>query len=280
VISSQMADALVRAPMLPISLKLAASNAIENATDNEVDGFYNALVELQANSGGLPERLLTAISTGEIPSLCDISSADEVKQIIDAVESRTQAVSLIIRATEAAQQPLHDHVILQLLDSEPSAAGTIIKIAWTLVDAHHWQRPVHLVLLIAQHAPTKIRIEELVAVLGKCTSVGLGREALDLFIEAGLAERWAPLYEALRALAEDDASRLDGLAPEMRPIARAIYSVLRISADLPPASDAGETAFSSAPPVRKPAAEHASPQDFTPTRDKRSSRKRSTVKRR
>ena len=59
-----------------------------------------------------------------------------------------------------------------------------------------------------------------------CVRHGRVREATELVGELGLADRWLPLYEALRA-AGDGGARLGHVAPEVRTAAAAILEVLQ-----------------------------------------------------
>lgn len=66
-----------------------------------------------------------------------------------------------------------------------------------------------------------------VAFVLTCVSRGAIQEALELLVESGMAERWLPLYEAVRALADGGKARLDALAPEVRAPALALFDQLR-----------------------------------------------------
>lgn len=266
--SRRVAEVIVRAPFVPIALKQHASRLIERATDGVADDLFNLVAEFERNSTlELAERLRAAISTGEAPSLCDVSTIDEVKQVVDLVESLPLAILLIVRGTELAPNPLPDSVFQQLLEWESSTAAAIIGTAQILIRKLDWNRARHLVLLVAQHASTTMRMEHLVLFLRECILAGLARHALELFSAAGLTERWAPLYEALRAAAEDNASQLDALAPEVRSIALALHAALRPHAHAPPADEAPETTPRSA--KRKPATKRAASQGRPPGRSKR-----------
>jgi hypothetical protein len=202
----------------------------------------------------VPEPVLAAISTGEVPSLGDISNLDEANQIIHLAGSRLEAVTFILLATERERKPLPEHVIAQLINSDPSVAAAIVGTATSFADSDSWSISRRLILLIVQHASTAIQLEDFIFFLRRCITAGVTHEAHALFIETGMTERWAPLYEALCVIMNGDASQLDRLAPEMRDVARTLYEQLRL-----PVFSLADEASDSAPPKRRPAAKHALP---------------------
>jgi hypothetical protein len=268
--SDEVADTLVRTPLLPIRGKQHASQVIREASASEVNGICDLVVMLQKHRVTVPERLLSAVATGEVPSFYDVTELDEARQVIELMESRAHAVSLLVLFTEAASNPLRDHILKYLLDSEPSASDAILRVAG--LNIHDWPRARHLILLIIRYAAARLHIEGLTLFLEKCITAGLAREALALFIEAGLAERWVPLYEALCAAVEDDASRLDRLAPEMQKIARDLYGRLRNPA--PRRLDEASSIASPAPPRRRAAKNRAGPGNPSSDHGRRTGRRR------
>jgi hypothetical protein len=225
----------------------------------------------------IPERVLSAVSTGEVPSFGDVSSFEEARQLMDLMESPAEAVLAIVLSTETEGRPLSNHLIEQLLDSDPSACMGIIAAVSGLLAKSDWNRMQQLALLAIRHASATIRLENLIPLFRRCVAAGLAREALMLFMAAGLTERWAPLFEALRATAEDNASRLDSLAPEMRTIARALHERLHEPAP-PPSHTAPAVTPRKTPLAHRPAARRAFPKQSVPNRGRRAGQRRSREK--
>lgn len=275
--SNDAAEIIVRSPLLPMTLKQQASHQIANASASMMEDVCSLVTTMQKIPFDAPGRLLAAISTGEVPSLSDVHSLEEARQIIDLMDSRSQATTLIIASTEHTQAPLREHVVQQLIDSEDSGVDAIIAVSGTLIEQHNWSRARELILLVTRHATAKLRIIELATFFQYCITAGLAREALALFSETGLAERWAPLYEALRAVADDDVSLLDKLAPEMRDITRTLYSHVR-KHDSRQVGEAPIAASSSAPPEPQPARKRTGPKEPISKRDKKTERRRSRAK--
>jgi hypothetical protein len=270
--SDEVADAIVRTPILSIIEKQEVSQAIQKASASEVRALYNFAAFLQKDRAMLPERLLSAVATGEVPSFHDVTELDEAGQVIELMEFPALTVLFLISFTEAVGKPLRDHILKYLLESEPSALDAILMAARRRIDRRDWTRARHLLLLILRYAAARLHIEGLTLFLRQCISAGLAREALALFIEAGLTERWAPLYEALCTAVEDDASRLDQLAPEIQKIARDLYGRLREPA--PQQRDEASSIASPAPPRRRTAKKRPGPNNPLSDHGRRTGRRR------
>ncbi|HEX8108104.1 MAG TPA: ATP-binding protein [Kofleriaceae bacterium] len=275
--SSDIGEAIARAATLPMILKREAARAVEEASADMVDNMCRLVKSLQENPNNIPERLLAAVSTGEVPAYGDVRDLDEANQIIELMGSRPQAIVSIVLCTEIAQNPLPSHIIEQLVGSDPRDSYAVILTAKALVGLNDWSSLRRLILLAVRHNTSEIQLGLFVSFLRRCVSTGLAQEALDLVIEAGLTERWAPLYEALRAVVEDDASRLDSLAPEMRTIARSLYDQLR-TPDLPKLGNAQMVAPGSAPTKQKPIRRRAGRKAPRPEGGKRTSRRPARAK--
>lgn len=226
--SSSVAEVIARHPLLPVARKQWLSKNIDNIDTKIVLDFVASVPDL---SNVLGDRLATAIATGEAPSLSDVTTPGEVYQILELGESRPYAVLLLFVATELRETPLSDEVIRQLLSRYPQATAMILHVTRFLIQyplpgEPRWNRTRHLFLLATRHAAPQVEIEPLVALFHAYVSRNRANEALELFVEAGMAERWAAFREALRAAAEGSKARLGGLAPEMRTAALALYDQL------------------------------------------------------
>jgi hypothetical protein len=98
-------------------------------------------------------------------------------------------------------------------------------------------------------------------------------EELELIVEAGKSEEWAPLYEGLSAAAEGSQARLESLAPEMRAISQRLYEQITMSgtASRTPAGN-GSPPRTGKPPRRSPTARTVESRPARPgqTEDRRS----------
>ena len=218
---------IARDPTFPLTLKQATVVGLVQRSEWSEKLTEAILENAERHSFALGDRLMNAISTGEAPSLADVRTPAEARQIIELSKSRLQAVTLLVMATEGRGTSLPDETIRQLLLLEPSAAEEIVLVACFLVRQLNWTRARHLVLVVSRHAATSIELPTWATFLQYCLAGRLATEVLELFVELGLAERLAPLYEALHAVVDGNSARLDGLAPEMRFVARTIFDHLR-----------------------------------------------------
>ncbi len=253
--SNSVAEMIARHPILSVAVKqwISRSLGIRDAARDAED--VEALEAVQKGlSIGLGDRLLSAISTGEVPALCDVTTPGEMRQVLELGESRPQTIMQLIIATEALGVPLSDEVIRQLLSLDPQVATEAIIIATSgSMGKLVWARIRHLVLLVMRHAPRPIPFGPFVVFFSTCISKNLTAEGLALLVDAGMAERWAPLYEAFRAAAEGSKARLDGLAPEVRTTARILYDWFCATGVSRPREGGRDNSSGPARQVRKPA---------------------------
>ena len=274
---SDAADAITRVPTLSIAFKQRLSYIVEAVSASNMNDLSLIFASLSEMMAGFPEQLLVAVSTGEVPSFDDVSNLQEAKQMIGLMQDPHRAISLIVFSTESNQKPLEKGVLEHLLNSEPSAPSAMIAAAVALVGSCDWNSPRRLVLLVLRHASPTDRFGQFIDFFTRCVFAGVASEALDLLDEAGVTERWAPLYEAVRAVAEDNASRLDGLAPEVRGVARALHDRLR-GPDPIGLGHAPTVAPGSVPPKPRPATKRASPKKPPPEHGRPTGRRRARVK--
>jgi hypothetical protein len=143
----------------------------------------------------------------------------------------------LLLATERRRESLSDDAIKALLFSDPSAAEEMLMVAAVLVARRDWIRIRNLVLFVVRQSKVPIPFDALLPLFSKCAANNLALEALSLLEDMGLAERWAPLYETVRAVAEGSKARLESLAPEMRAVAVPLYDLLRAPMAAQPASE-------------------------------------------
>jgi len=270
--SSSIAEMVSRHPTYPIALKQSVSLLVEAGNTDHFQLLQGTLGPLAIILG---DRLLDAISSGEVPSLADVRTLIELHRIIELAESRSHAITFIIIATEGLGQPLSDEIIRRMLRLEPSTTEEIIRVAATLVARGQWASMRRLVLLVIRQAVTPIPIEPFVIVFKAFISQNLMAEGVELITEAGMTERWAPLYEAQRAVVSGSRAQLDSLAPEMRIAALGLYDQL---CSLPKPSDeahdrAGDMA-SKPPPEKRKATKRRPTPTLAPEQAKRSLRRK------
>ena len=194
------ADILCRNPFLTLRDKLRAWECLK--TDSPGGFRVMKLVgrirpELQKEVVGT--KLLDAIGSGELPSLADVTSPDELGDIARLASHREWVVLVVFSLT--AQDVGNDQ--------------------WTtarkqlLLVLDHWRSSDEL-------PPWQL----LVDTFRECVRKGLAREAAEVLVESGTAERLLPLYEALRAAAEGPNASLAHLAPEARAPAEDVLTQL------------------------------------------------------
>jgi energy-coupling factor transporter ATP-binding protein EcfA2 len=226
--ANSVAERIAGDAISPIVFKQRLSLSIQNGDIEDIEDIeqpFQIALSPQARSG-LGDRLSTAISIGEVPSLADVTTPSEVRQIVDLAESKSRTVSLLLILTEGSGASLSDDAMKALIFSDPSAAEEILLMAAALVARRDWLRIQNLVLLVARQSKVSIPINALFVLFSKCVANNLAMEALSLLEDIGLTERAGPLYEALRAVAEGNKARLDGLAPEMRAVASPLYDLI------------------------------------------------------
>ena len=228
--AAEVAELLVRQPGLSLATKVALSRGLERedaAARREAFEVLSTLVDYSAVFGG---GLSDAISTGALPSPADVRTLDELQQAV-ALAAHPLAVVVTMLA---ANEQLSDEIISYALPFDSLVATTLLaKATQMLSHGGNWPRARHLALLIfgqiAQDQPLNREAVAyaMIVFLRACVARRLTAEAIQLLSETGLAERWAPLNHGLHAIADDNRSRLDGLAPEVRSVAGALFDELR-----------------------------------------------------
>jgi energy-coupling factor transporter ATP-binding protein EcfA2 len=226
--SRSVAEVAAQHPTIPLRVKESFSIVIASRAVTRDEVLFNVITNSMPHyTATLGVPLLSAIASGELPPLSDVTTVAEVQQIIELGNPGWQTISELICAAEHWGRPLADGLMQQLLRLSPSATvGTMAAARWIL-QRSNWFRARHLVLQVVRQHTTPLDLESFLFFFKVCVSKNLAREAVDLLVEAGLAERWAPLYEALRAIADGTNARLDGLAPEMRTAALELFDNLR-----------------------------------------------------
>jgi hypothetical protein len=221
--SISLADTLVRHPGLSLSSKRGFARWANQGKVTELETFLEAARDHAIDLG---DRLLNAIACGEVPALPDVTTLDEVRQVLALGVSRRETIKQLINATEGFGRPLSDENVRYLLSLDPLAAEAVLVVAAALVGHVPWARLRHLALMAAPQSAKPLEFAPLFLLLKTCVSQALVPEAVELLAASGMAERWAPLHEALLAVDEGSPTRLHALAPEMRAVALDIYKEL------------------------------------------------------
>lgn len=217
--------AILRSPLISLKAKVLAIDEIIR-TGSPKKTRWQDLTSVNL-VGVFGNRLLTAIARGEVPSLDDVKSIDEVTAIIDLASWPNLAALCMLTYISGAQSAdpvgdatrrLADIVVRALLEHEPSFAWDVLITAAGLVLIDQWAAARYRAVQVFQHYAANrsvVTLEQSIDFFRACVQKGRALEAADLVVELGLNHRWLPLYEALRA-ANHDLERLDRLAPEVR----------------------------------------------------------------
>jgi len=245
--SKSAAEVISRHPILSLHHKESIVHLIEaGKPPNLVDGF-----DIAPWYSILGVRLVDTIGSGELPALADITTATEIQQIIALAKPGWEAIAEVATAKELFGSPL-DGEMLRLIRLMPDGASGLIFAASLVLEGNNWTRARYLVSLAIRKTSTDMDMEDvamLVAFLRTCIRKGRAKEAAELLAEAGMTERWAPLYEAVCAIAEGSSVRLDSLAPEMRVAALELFEQLRKPEGSQIPDDSIEATRSSEPPM-------------------------------
>jgi hypothetical protein len=211
--ASSIADLLVSNPLLDIRSKLLLSEKSNLMSSR----FCKQLVEgMEDHVAGFGPRILRAIALGALPSCGEVTSIEELKQLLEWASVPSVIIVVTVLLTERRGSPLPGRVLHQVWEQFPQLRDAVLRAAAVAVRRDNWPRMRALVIRVTPDIKTPSEVAALNSFLVSCTSAGLAAEALGLLAEAGLLERLAPVAEVLKAVSEKDPSRLEALAPEMR----------------------------------------------------------------
>lgn len=228
--ATSVATTIASNPLAPLHIKKGLASAIERGEiPNEL---LAALMETAEMGRHFGTPLLEAIASGELPTFADAASLDEATELIELGLHREVVTAMLIYTTEMISRPLSEETLENLVRQSPDHARGFLHASLVLLH-NNWPRARALAAMVAKHAP--LDLDAWLPLLGRCVQHDLAREAVELLVDIDLAERWAPLFEALSAIAEKSRARLDGLAPEMRVAALALVDQLGGARHLSPA---------------------------------------------
>lgn len=215
------ADTIAGHPWLTLRLKQIISSTISRDRYTKIETF------LDRSTYGLTfgQRLLDAIASGELPSALDITAA-EIRPFVELADNKAEVIFHIIFWNELSGTPLTDGMLRELLHPSGVAIHGIVATAIWLIGRGNWIRARQLLLPFLSYAGVSAQLGMFLILFSTCVAENRASEVTDLLVESGLAERWAPLYEALRAIIDDSQLRLDALAPEVRTPALQLFTIL------------------------------------------------------
>jgi hypothetical protein len=169
-------------------------------------------------------RFFAAIERGEIPSIPDIQSVEEIERVCSLLPHSIDSV-VFVGYMVAQQMP--DAALDRLMDLMPISAFFVLWEAGTSLAADHWQ-------LAEQRLGHVLRRHDRVvdSYIGRADLWrGFVRnhrapEVVSIFAKYGRDAQFRPLLEALRAAATGEDASLAHLAPEVRKPAEEILAQL------------------------------------------------------
>jgi energy-coupling factor transporter ATP-binding protein EcfA2 len=215
--SEFVAEAIAGHPILSIDLKRRIVHAIH------VRGYIGVKTFLDTSTAAeiLGTHLMNTIASGELPSIGDISIND-IPRFIALAQNTDATIILIVFYHEKIGTPFNEAMIKSLLRYPETRSG-LIAVANSLL-ADDWMRSRQFLLPMLRSADATSNLGMFMTFFLACIRKNRVSEAIDLLVETGLSERWAPVYEALRAF-KADRSQLEKLAPEVRAPTLQLYDL-------------------------------------------------------
>lgn len=206
---------ILRDPMNSIAIKTVfIEDLLRNGLKLALKRFANQR-KIERTEAIFGNRMLTAIERGEVPSLSEISTIDEVSTLI-ALANDPEFVALLI-IIEVNLSKLNISITNFLIDRFPDIAYVALVSAERAIE-REWTAARDLARRVFQQHGTQRAVIEwagAVSFFRACVQQGRAGEAAQLVADLELSHRWLPLYEALR-VAAGDLQRFDRLAPEVR----------------------------------------------------------------
>lgn len=268
---AQISEALLESPIFTLSFKIEAVEMLVRSGAKATD-LRRLVREFAPLSEQLGTSLIRAISSGEIPSLPEVTTRDDVGMALGLAKDPELAAFFMIVGEETDRRPAADNVFRWVLECGPEYIGSAFRAIAVRLDKGDWplvQRRVRD--LLRQGAPgwgSPEWVSHTLYFLHDCVQAGRALDAASVLAELDLSIRLPPLYEALRAAGASDPD-LRHLAPEVRAIATKLLAFLL---------DRDASLQTGNPPSRKPRSHGAQPQPAAPggatdARRRRSSRR-------
>lgn len=228
--AKRFAEKLACDPLLPIRHKLVTAKALIGNSGKKRDLLRKVL---PGSVLRLDPRVLAAIGCGDLPVLPEFSRPEEVDHFLAlSAQSEDVLVPLLVVGDAISKTGLPDGVVSRAIEvSSIPARQALWLSAMRWLDGGAWpmarRRVAQLLgsLSSSDDSPDIQLVGQLILLCQTCHKQGLGKEALELFQEAGMTERLSPLYEALRAASRPERG-LSHLGPEIRAPAEDILKLL------------------------------------------------------
>lgn len=225
--------------VLPLELKIGIAQSLPALRVDEV-GFIKSTLDREAERLNVRyacsrtvEALAKAIHTGLMTGPSDVEGAAQAESVLNATGLRAVALANLVALKK-------DRKLLPVLERELDRTSSpfpwSVWFAFCLKSGSKSQRLNHRKMIqkingfLDERVLPDAALAEWVAlwllILRRAVQYGKAEEALEDFREAGAAERWRPLREALEAAARGSESYLRRVAPEIRQPARKIFRAL------------------------------------------------------
>lgn len=214
--TAALAELIMEDPVLPLAAKQVLAKAI-------ILGRWKKAIKLLSRKNTIPpgKQLLQSIARGELPSLMDIQTTDELKQILAQSSQRFRALSLLFGINRILDSSrILDKDLSSIIHSDTSLIFYTFSILSAVVQHGNWPqiRPLTHALL------ERLTAEEMrpaFAFLQTCAERGLTTQVEELLQQVRPASADSSLPKILHVAITNDEASLDALAPEMRALVAA-----------------------------------------------------------
>ncbi len=226
---ARAAEAIIGSPIASLALQSRCIDAL--LREGESDPTFRNLKELHDTyHEWLGAPLFAATRRGELPSLADVATRDEVAALLELATDRQRVATLIIMDSQIHNNPAAHEVFRHVIELEPEYVPLVFYVITFLAQQDDWHWAQRLLRETLQRsAPAWNDTEYLSHVLSFSRQWVQRGKALDiasLLAELGLDDRWLPLHEALKVAGTSDPD-LSHLAPEARAPTAVVLAFLR-----------------------------------------------------
>ena len=219
--AASVANSLACDPAAGIRRKLKLADLIERQHPKARGVIARVAHHLLQPSLQFTPKILAAIGGGQIPSLPDLATSEDVDNYAAiANDSGTTLARAIMSSELLTNWQTPDPAIRRALEVSDQTGPMVLLVAPDAVMEGQWPIARRRVLQVFEQATystwAPLATVFLKDICQACVRSGLANQAADLLKEVGREERLLPLYEALRAAAAGPGASLAHLAPEVR----------------------------------------------------------------
>lgn len=226
---ARIGEALIESPMFPLALK------IEGVGDLLRKETYAAeLRQVVRRETSLYEALgaplVAAIRSGEIPALPDVMTRSDFDALFRLAKGPLDTALWLLIAVHLAKNPRANEISQHIVERGPEYVFMALDV--TAYWARHGDWPVawhHARLLLRRGIPgwgTSEWLGGAIDFFRECVRQEKSLDAASLLAELDLADRWVPMYEALKSAADRNTD-ISHLAPEVRTPTAEMLAILR-----------------------------------------------------